>query len=443
MGFAKKMRKLLWRIVDDLCSERRKYFVSAGKDFTRKGKIKPQDIFKALLVMEDKALSKELLPYFDHDPDAPTISAFVQARAKIRPEAFEALFDRFASDTTDSKKKHLYKGYRLFAVDGSDSHVPANPADTDSYFANINGKHYNLYHINAMFDLLRQTYTDVIIQKKRTTNERSAFIDMVEKHRFDDIPIIFTADRGYESYNDMAHIIEAGHKFLIRVQDIDSRGIAAGLELPDTYFDECMTLKLTRRSTQEVKEMREKDNRIRHVVTEFDYLPKDYDRSASAQFYYLSFRIVRFKVKDTTEVIMTNLPKEDFSAAEIKKLYGMRWGIETSFRDLKYTIGLNYYHAIKAESILQEIYSRMVLYNFCRLIAGHAKVKPSKKGRKYAYKINFSDAVLIFRDFLKKLVKPGKVIDLIEKYIVPIRSGRDEPRDKKPRREVYSTYRIA
>jgi len=443
MGFAKKMRKLLWRIVDDICSERRKYFVSAGKDFTRKGKVKPQDIFKALLVMEDKALSKELLPYFDHDPDAPTISAFVQARAKIRPEAFEALFDRFASDTTDSKTKHLYKGYRLFAVDGSDSHVPANPADTDSYFANRNGKHYNLYHINAMFDLLRHTYTDVIIQKKRTTNERSAFIDMVEKHRFDDIPIIFTADRGYESYNDMAHIIEAGHKFLIRVQDIDSRGIAAGLELPDTYFDECMTLKLTRRSTQEVKEMREKDNRIRHVVTEFDYLPKDYDRSAPAQFYYLSFRIVRFKVKDTTEVIMTNLPKEDFSAAEIKKLYGMRWGIETSFRDLKYTIGLNYYHAIKADSVLQEIYSRMVMYNFCQLIAGHAKVKPSEKGRKYAYKINFSDAVLICRDFLKKLVKPGKVIDLIEKYILPIRSGRDELRDKKPRREVYSTYRIA
>ena len=34
-------------------------------------------------------------------------------------------------------------------------------------------------------------------------------------------------------------------------------------------------------------------------------------------------------------------------------------------------------------------------------------------------------------------------MDLIEKKILPIRSGRDEPRDKKPRREVYSTYRIA
>ena len=78
---------------------------------------------------------------------------------------------------------------------------------------------------------------------------------MVKKHRFDDIPIIFTADRGYESYNDMAHIIEAGHKFLIRVQDIDSRGIAAGLDLSDRFLDENITLFLTRRNTYEILEM--------------------------------------------------------------------------------------------------------------------------------------------------------------------------------------------
>ena len=52
-------------------------------------------------------------------------------------------------------------------------------------------------------------------------------------------------------------------------------------------------------------------------------------------------------MKNTTEVIMTNLSQEEFSASEIKKIYGMRWGIETSFRDLKYTIGLNYYHSKK------------------------------------------------------------------------------------------------
>ena len=68
----------------------------------------------------------------------------------------------------------------------------------------------------------------------------------------------------------------------------------------------------------------------RHIMGELDYLPKDYDRKAPAQFYELPVRIVRFKVKNTTEVIMTNLSQEEFSASEIKKIYGMRWSIETS-----------------------------------------------------------------------------------------------------------------
>ena len=57
---------------------------------------------------------------------------------------------------------------------------------------------------------------------------------------------------------------------------------------------------------------------------------------------------------------MTNLPQENFPPVEIKKIYGMRWGIETSFRQLKHTIGLNNYHSQKPDSILQEIYTRMV-----------------------------------------------------------------------------------
>ena len=166
MRYAGRLRKTLWDIIDIICSQREDYFVSSKKNFTRRGKFKPQDIFKSLLLMEDRSLSHELLSYFDFKRITPTKSAFVQARAKIKPEAFEALFDRFVSATTDNKKKHLYKGYRLLAVDGSDSHVPTDPDDRASYFSNPNGRHYNLFHINAMYDLLQHTYTDVLIQKK-------------------------------------------------------------------------------------------------------------------------------------------------------------------------------------------------------------------------------------------------------------------------------------
>lgn len=49
----------------------------------------------------------------------------------------------------------------------------------------------------------------------------------------------------------------------------------------------------------------------------------------------------------------------------------MRWGIETSFRELKYAIGLTGFHARKPDFIKQEIYARLLLYNYCELITTH------------------------------------------------------------------------
>ena len=46
----------------------------------------------------------------------------------------------------------------------------------------------------------------------------------------------------------------------------------------------------------------------------------------------------------------------------------MCWSEETSFRELKYTIGLINWHSSKYDGILQEINARMILYNCCELV---------------------------------------------------------------------------
>lgn len=43
--------------------------------------------------------------------------------------------------------------------------------------------------------------------------------------------------------------------------------------------------------------------------------------------------------------------------------------ILTSFRDLKYTVGLLHFHAKKAEFIYQEVFARLIMYNFAEMIA--------------------------------------------------------------------------
>ena len=70
----------------------------------------------------------------------------------------------------------------------------------------------------------------------------------------------------------------------------------------------------------------------------------------------MKFRVVRFLIGENSyESIITNLPSEGFSPDVIKSLYHMRWGIETSFRELKYAIGLTNFHAKKVDYIEQKL----------------------------------------------------------------------------------------
>ena len=78
----------------------------------------------------------------------------------------------------------------------------------------------------------------------------------------------------------------------------------------------------------------------------------DYIKYGSEDTYDLTFRIVRFPIsEDTYECLVTNLPKENFSVEKLKEIYNSRWGIESSFRKLKYTIGLSHYHSYKPDFI--------------------------------------------------------------------------------------------
>ena len=145
--------------------------------------------------------------------------------------------------------------------------------------------------------------------------------------------------------------------------------------MPDTdEFDIPVSLYLTRKQTNEMKEIVKKrdDYRLFRNSQTFDYLPIKNRKSIPVPPYVLSFRMVRFKITDDTyETVVTNLDAGSFPAAELKKLYHMRWGIETSFRELKYTLGLLHFHAKKTESVLQEIFVSLIMYNFTELITSH------------------------------------------------------------------------
>ena len=413
-------------------------------DFSRNRKIPYENMILSLLTMEGTTLTNELLRQFGCSATTATSSAFVQQRKKILPIALESLFHDFAAQTF---REDNYNGYKLLAVDGSDIQIPTNLNDEHSLFITKEGvKPYNLLHLNALYNLLTHTYEDAIVFKRKEAFENKALTEMVDRSTIKG-KVIVIMDRGYEAYNNMAHIQEKGWFYLIRVKDFGQHktGILHGLDLPDTAeFDEYIDLNLTRKQTNEMKKLFQKKNEYRKIAHNktFDYLPSKSKKSDATVLYHLPFRIVRFPISDNSyEVVVTNLDATEFPPDSLKKLYGMRWGTETSFRDLKYTIGLLHFHSKKVEYILQEIFASLIMYNFSELITSHVVIE--KGTRKYEYKVNFSVAVHICREFLLKVNIPPDIESLIARYITPIRPGRSRPREMKVKQAISFMYRVA
>lgn len=178
-------------------------------------------------------------------------------------------------------------------------------------------------------------------------------------------------------------------------------------------------------------------------TTPFVFLPVKCRKHDPVLFYQLNFRLIRVTLENgLRETIATNLPVEEYPPDRVKKIYYDRWGIETSFRNLKYTVGLINLHSKKTACIKQEIYAKMIMYNFSETITSHVIVKTKKK--KYTYKANYTVVVHMCRLFLRNNTTPLEVECAIARNSIPIRPGRKRKRNTiVAKTYVCFCYRVA
>lgn len=435
MNFSTTVKEALLDKIEEIAINPERFCRNPHKDFTRKRKLSFSTIMRLIISMESGTIRKELLKFFKFDENTVTSSAFVQQRDKILPDAFEHLFHTFNSVFPEEKR---YCGYRLLACDGTKLLIPTNPKDVNNYLqSKPNARGYNSLLLNACYDLCNRRYVDAIIQPGQKFDERRAMVTFINQYECDD-KTIYIADRGFESYNLFAHAQENHKKILMRVKDITSRnGILKKFPLPnEEEFDIIRSIEVTHVS-----------NKMTHTQTDkyrFLAKPATFDYFSDYKFYPLTLRIVRFLITENTyESIITNPSEEEFSTEEIKKIYSMRWGIETSFRALKYSIGLASFHAKKEEYIKQEIFARLVLYNFCEIITTSIVVE--QKERRHSYQLNYALAIHICRCFLRFTndIPPFDVEALIQKNLLPIRPERKAPRNVKAQAAISFIYRVA
>ena len=444
MSFPQQVKNSLLQIISDMSSNPNSFFLNPKSDFSRKRKLPFASLIHLMLSMEAGTIRDELLDYFSLQHDTLSNSAFFQQRNKLSQTVFPHIFYSF-----DAMYPHsLYKGkYLLLAADGSSFTFTRNPLDEASYYqpTDKSSNGYNQIHVVPLFHLLDKRYLDCVIQPVRRKNEFQALCDLIDRHPYasGQIPV-FIADRGFHSLNVFAHAIEHNAYFIIRATDRKMNNLlnADLLKIKEKdNFDIWITRFLTRSRSKKKRQHPERAEQYKVICKDvsFDYLIPGRQNE-----YEINLRVLRFKISENGyENIITNLPSDEFSPDEIKHLYNLRWGIETSFRELKHVIGARNFHSKNRKYIEMEIWARLILYNYCSIITGHVVVA-QKNNNKHIYQVNYSVAYKACHYFFRLHLgeSPPDVEGLIGKNILPIRPNRNYARQHRFRVPVSFTYRF-
>lgn len=402
--------------------------------FVRRRKLTAEKMVMLLLSMQGGSLNKELY----EAGISVTASAFVQQRSKLSFTVLEEVLERFNMASEDGR---TYNGYRVFAVDGTAVNMARNPKSSSFVYSDYNPKGYNQLHVNPLYDVLNKTYQHCVIQPQPQQDEIGALLFMLAWYDFKE-KILIVADRGYESYNVFAHLMENPNTdFLIRVKQ-DNSAMRDIKKLPMQELDVDISCTITTTQTNE-------DKKKGHILIQ---TRRDKNRTYSNKTragrwdfpspYTMKFRVVRFML-DTGEyeTLATSLPRS-FTLLEIKELYHSRWGIETAFRELKYGLGLVNLHGKKDDYVKQEIFASMIMSNFCSRIADRVIIQ-QKDQNIHEYKVNFKMAVYLCKKFFRTDDADAEKLLLdIAKYTEPVRPGRQDERNIKSKSFVGFVYRV-
>lgn len=445
---------ILNEIIEEVCKNPSLFAMNPGVDFTRSRKLPLQRLVKLILEMQGNTIKKGLRDSFPVLKERMSASAFIQQRSKLKAEIFYEILMAL-KQYLDSEK--TFKGLKAYAIDGTDLYFPANPK-SECFIKNAHkrkdgsdAKDYCLLHANIMYDVLNKQYVDCVTGPKYGYggNERNAAIRMIAHHATNNS--LFIMDRGYIGYNMIEHGNRCGGYYIIR-SSTGHGAIPEIRDLPDAPTDKWVTIKL---ATKNRKKYIDNGYRLYQIIQKHykdeSELHEDTIAVANRQWDFeeaceVRFRIVKFRIndagKDQWEVIVTNLPSNKFPMEDIKKLYAMRWGIETSFRSLKYAVGAIQFHSKQDEFVKQELYAHLVMYNITSACAACADV--SKTNAKHEYKVNFKEAVDIVRNFFRKKIES---FELLKQEIgldpESVRPGRKDKRKLRQKSPVYFIYRVA
>lgn len=421
------IRNQFFSVLEETESNISSYVNNPGSDMTRHRKCNFKNTITATLCFAMNRTNTELFQFFGiRNKPIPSKSAFTQQRKKLNSALFPHLLESF-NQAIPFKK--TFKGYHLVAVDGTDINLPTDKKDNVYCVKQARSENYYYQmHLNALFDICENRYISALTQPRPSMNEPQAFLQMVDQC-FMPKNTIFIADRGYISLNTLAHLQESQKYFLIRAKAPSSNAsFLKNIMITNQVCDEEISIGVTRsKKNKYIKN----PSMFKSLHTNQPFEPISVEDRHTV--YELNIRCTCIKLgEDDYEYLVSNLPMDVFSNNDLRELYWKRWGIETSFRHLKYALSLVYLHSVNRELIIQEVFAKIIMYNFASLIHSYGeqmrKILEKKKSTKYQYHISFSDTIPIAKELLKRRIKNNIIKNLLLSHLTATRQAKPSTR---------------
>jgi Transposase DDE domain len=350
-------------------------------------------------------------------------AAYCQARARLPLPLLQrlqqAVTDGLRQDG-DERPEARWLGHRVFLLDGSSFSMPDTP-ELQGRFGQPSGQAegcgFPVAHLMALFDARRGYLLRAVAQPLYTHDMSQAAALHAELRAGD----VLVGDRAFGSYAHLALCLGRGLHGLFRAHQRQIVSFRLGRRHGGPGRPKSRWLRRLGRRDQLVEYFKPKQRPEWITPEQYAALPKS-----------IVVRELRYEVgrpgcrTRVVTLVTTLLDPKAYPAAELARLYGLRWGVETDLRHLKQTMRMEILHCKTVAGVEKELAVFALVYNLVRRVMEEA-------GRRQgvdADRVSFVDALRWLQE-----ARPG---DELPKLVVnPDRPGRVQPRVRKRRPKQY------
>jgi hypothetical protein len=355
-----------------------------------------------------------------------TDAGYCQARARLpRPllERLQQAVTRQLEATTEVAAAERWHGHRVFLLDGSSFSMPDTP-ELQAHFGQPSGQAdgcgFPVAPLLTRFDAA----TGYLLQTAALPLRSHDLSGVAALHAALRCGDLLVGDRAFGSYAHLALCQQRGLHGLFRAhqkQIVCFRPRRAMAQPGETGKPHSRWLKRLGKHDQLVEYFKPKKRPEWMTAEEYAQLPES-----------LVVRELRYTIRErgrrtrVVTLVTTLLDPEQYPAAALAKLYGLRWQVETNLKHLKQTLKMDILRCGTVEGVLKELTVFVLIYNLVRRVMWAAARRQGVQPER----ISFIDAWRWLRH-----ARPGEVLP--ELVVNPERPGRVEPRVRKRRPKQF------